>query len=890
MTLGLLKDFKLVKNSCYNPIVGIINSQFSNIENLKLFISKTNVIVTTISALMSFPDYAKEIIVTECSHLFVDEAHHSEARTWQELIERFDRGKVFLFTATPYRNDGKTMKGDIIYKFSLKDAQKQKYYKEINYLSIREYMPKKADEKIAQKAISQLRKDIKNGYNHILMARCKDKKRAVEVFECYKKYQDLNPVLVYTGVKDIKIKIRDILNRKHNIIVCVNMFGEGFDLPQLKIAAIHDERQSLPITLQFIGRFTRDSYSSLGNASFITNIAYPPIQHELEELYAKDADWNIIIPRLNDNATQKEIDLKRLLGSFNGLDNSMIPFQGIRPAISAVFYRSSCLEWNPDNWEEGIDNIKDYEYKFSTYNENSLVIILGKFDNVYWGNFDTVRDLEWQLIVIYWDLRMGVNRIFINTSMSDLNSKKILVSIFDENISRIDGVNVFRIFHNVKRLSLFNLGARKAIGRDITFQSYYGRGVQDGIKEIEERRLIKNNFFGIGYKEGEKITLGCSTKGKIWSYLRGNLNELITWCKNIGDVIEDTSVDPDTVLRNTLKIYEISSRPQTVPIAIDWGYKRYELSDKGFTIRINGYDFDLSDFELSLIDRPIDASLQFLLKSVDYKIIFEIEFGEKKDGEKVDCYYKIRKITDIDVFIKYGENCESIGEFLQENAPTIWFADGSSLSGNHYTELREEIDLFSIDKMLTDNWTGVDTKKESQGIYPYIQESIQYYFINKIKSDFDIIYDDDGAGEIADIIGINDSDNKIDIHFYHLKFAIDGRISNEISNFYAVCGQAQKSLRWKYKEPRKFFDHLFRRMDKKLNGKDCKRLIQGTEDQLEGIFNAALWKKEMKFHIYIVQPGMSKNNVSADILRLLGVTYHYLYTVGNVELVVYSSE
>ncbi|SUB93759.1 Uncharacterised protein [Porphyromonas macacae] len=54
------------------------------------------------------------------------------------------------------------------------------------------------------------------------------------------------------------------------------MLGEGFDLPNLKIAAIHDERQSLPITLQFIGRFTRTSYSELGNASFITNIAYLP--------------------------------------------------------------------------------------------------------------------------------------------------------------------------------------------------------------------------------------------------------------------------------------------------------------------------------------------------------------------------------------------------------------------------------------------------------------------------------------------------------------------------------------------------------------------------------------------------------------------------------------
>jgi hypothetical protein len=53
------------------------------------------------------------------------------------------------------------------------------------------------------------------------------------------------------------------------------------------------------------------------------------------------------------------------------------------------------------------------------------------------------------------------------------------------------------------------------------------------------------------------------------------------------------------------------------------------------------------------------------------------------------------------------------------------------------------------------------------------------YFIEKIRDDFQIIYDDDGKGEIADIIGINDSDTIIDIHLFHLKYAKNGIVSNE---------------------------------------------------------------------------------------------------------------
>jgi superfamily II DNA or RNA helicase len=118
------------------------------------------------------------------------------------------------------------------------------------------------------------------------------------------------------------------------------MLGEGFDLPELKIAAIHDTRQSIAITLQFIGRFTRTSHDSqLGKASFIINLANPPIEEELFELYSRDADWNALLPILNDDTTKKEIDLNNYVLSFKGMEESKVPFQNITPALSTIAYR-----------------------------------------------------------------------------------------------------------------------------------------------------------------------------------------------------------------------------------------------------------------------------------------------------------------------------------------------------------------------------------------------------------------------------------------------------------------------------------------------------------------------------------------------------------------------
>ena len=134
ITLGLLKEYGIVDASCSNPIVGILNSGFDSIEDLQEFIAKANVVVSTMALLTGRTGPEKALFNTSFSHFFIDEAHHSEADTWKELIGRFSKEKVFLFTATPFRNDGKALQGKTIFNFSLRKAQEQKYYKKINYL------------------------------------------------------------------------------------------------------------------------------------------------------------------------------------------------------------------------------------------------------------------------------------------------------------------------------------------------------------------------------------------------------------------------------------------------------------------------------------------------------------------------------------------------------------------------------------------------------------------------------------------------------------------------------------------------------------------------------------------------------------------------------------
>lgn len=161
------------------------------------------------------------------------------------------------------------------------------------------------------------------------------------------------------------------------------MLGEGYDLPQLKIAAIHDEKQSLAVTLQFIGRFTRTNDVRLGPASFITNIAYPPIQEEINALYQMDADWNLLLPRINEEAATEQQTLSSFLSGFHGDLKDEISMEDIRPALSAEIYTTDSTTTSFSHWKDALNNSKQYDYILHSQSNNTLVVVLGKSQKSY---------------------------------------------------------------------------------------------------------------------------------------------------------------------------------------------------------------------------------------------------------------------------------------------------------------------------------------------------------------------------------------------------------------------------------------------------------------------------------------------------------------------------
>jgi Type III restriction enzyme, res subunit/Helicase conserved C-terminal domain len=803
-----------------------------------------------------------------CSCLFIDEAHHVAAPTWKGFKDTFEKARIVQFTATPFRNDDQPIGGKRIFTFSLRHAQEQGYFKKIQFKPVMEFDPSRRDMAIAEAAVTQLRADAYLG--HILMARVATVARAQEVFECYRGYTEFNPVQIHTGIKS-KVErdeiYRKLLTGHSRIVVCVDMLGEGFDLPELKIAAFHDIRKTLAVTLQLVGRFTRTK-PHLGDATFIANVADLEVKDELKRLYQHDSDWNALLPLIDEKVTDGEFNLWEFLGGFQELPEELT-LRNVRLAMSTVVYRTKCAAWAPENFKDGIPGFDSLDKVYHTLNpyENTLVIVTMRRVSVDWAHIDEIYNWDWQLYVLHWDQTRSL--LFIHNSSNAGFFKDLATAVADD-VEQIRGPTIFRCLSGINRLKLQNVGLLEQLGRLIRYTMRAGSDIEAGLPEAQKQKAMKANLFGQGFENGHRSTIGCSYKGRIWSYKTTDLLHWKTWCRAMGERLLNESLDPEEVLRGTLVPDLVLERPKKVPIAVEWPNVFYKEPEQVFSFQINGNTVYRHEADLMLVEPTDNGPLKFAISSSEACAHFECRLVEK-DGSPD---YSIQAIDSTNTIINYRSRSMPLREFFEEEPPTFWFADGSSLSGSEYVTLRRQPEPFPRARIEEWDWAGTNIRAESQGIERN-PESIQYRVIAEMKKrGFSVVFDDDDHGESADVVGVIECDDCIEVEFWHCKFAMANTPGARIKELYELCGQAQKSIRW-LENSRDLFTHLMRREPRRYKGKEATRYEVGAEKDLLRIREKAD-SQQVRLRVFVVQPGLSKNTASHEQLELLAVTENYL--------------
>lgn len=882
-TLGVLKQAGVLGEGARFPVVGTLEHRLKTLPEVDAYFKRCNVVVTTAQVLAGSSDEVQQRIADLCSHLFIDEAHHIPAPSWSAVRRVFLHKGIVQFTATPFRGDGKYIEGKVIYQYPLRKAQEEGYFAPIAFRDVTEYEDEASDRTIAEAAVEQLDRDLANGHDHIVMARTATIPRAEAVHAIYLAVAaQHHPLVIHNRVSPGQRDeiLRTLRARESRIIVCVDMLGEGFDLPELKIAALHDTHRGLAVTLQFIGRFTRAG-SAIGRATAIANTADQAVEDSLRELYAQNADWNVILQRLSEGATRREMRRAEFIAGFTDIPPD-IPLQNILPKMSTVVYRTEGGRWRPDRIASLVGERRLYAGPTVNEREQVLVFVTRNFEPVPWGDLRSVYNTIWDLYLMHWDAERRL--LFINSSSSDFH-EALAKAVAGPSAVLIRGEVVFRVLDGLKWPILMNLGLSHAVNRAVRFTMHMGADIRAGLADPHLRNKRKANVFARGYEDGGRTTAGCSYRGRLWSYrIANDISEWVAWCKKISRKLLDETVSVDELFAGAIVPEAVTDRPRLVPIAIEWGDRLLQRSEDAVELEIDGQKTPLLEVGLELTSLADTGPLRFRVFTEEASVEYEVQI----DAESVN-YVPVGRPR---ANIWAGRRWKPLGEYLRnDDVPIIRFADGSFLV---YAELFRpslHVGAFEPDRITTLDWTGVDLSREAQTPQKD-PASIQYRVIQELRRQdrkrvYDLIFDDDGAGEAADIVGMKLDDHELFIDLYHCKFAT-GAPGARIEDLYAVCGQAQKNAFWKT-ELENLFRHLRKREGKRLARGQSSRLEVGSLAKLREIEQKAS-SARLQVSVCVVQPGLSKRQASDAQRDLLGVTELFLKEAYGIDFWVIASQ
>jgi len=881
-TLGLLRELGVIGNDVRNPIVGLLRKRPRTEADLDIF-KRCHVVIATMAALsQGTATGLGTLLAAAVDTLIVDEAHHIGAKSWRAFREHFAGARVLQFTATPFRRDGELVDGDPIYTYPLRRAQQDGYFKPIRFDPVCEVDTTDGDEAIAAKATDLLKKDLSAGLDHLVMARCETIDRAASVHAIYERLApEQSPVLVHSDDSSASYRVDALLHRKSRIVVCVDMLGEGFDLPQLKIAAIHDTHKSLAVLLQFAGRFTRQGPANVGDATAIANIADQQVSQALERLYSEDADWNYLLAELSSQAIREHRELVEFLTESVPLhdDAAEEPILSIspsllRPMFSAVVYRTAAF--HPRRFHQGLPKGVEIHRVWLHQQSQTLYFVTRAEEPVRWTRSKQLRDRQWNLFILHYDPQLGV--LFLHSSDKSSLHETLAKAVSDDPCTLIRGDSVFRTLAHITRLRFHNLGITKHARRNIRYAMYTGADVKQALSISQTAGSTKSNLSATGFEEGQPVAVGCSYKGRIWSREQGPIRRFTRWCKHAGAKLLDASIDTKGIIDNVMIPDEVDRFPDSIVLSLEWPIELLHKPEERLVLKHSSGEEPLSLFEL-VCDGVSDdnRNMAFHVESEHVRCDFLFRLG-------VSGGFSIEHVSGAPLQLIFGRLDVPFHSYLSDYPPLVRFVDLSELDGNLLVRPQEAPDLtFPAELFEPWEWTGVDVTKESlwkQGeLRPEsIQARAAQHFID---GGFDVVFDDDAAGEAADLVCLKNEDDHIRLTLVHCKFA-KAPAGERVKDVVEVCSQAVRSGRWIWNF-RGLCRHVTTREQRLRSPERPSRFLHGDLRKMGRLLQASRFT-EVRAEVLIVQPGFSVANQTPDQVMVLAAAHNFLKDTVGVSL------
>jgi superfamily II DNA or RNA helicase len=873
--LKTLKEMKVLSTDLEPPKVHELKSQITSVgdwESLRKF----DVVVTTprcvSPAIPGVPPPPDDLF----DMLLVDEAHHAPAKTWRAVLGAFAKTERVLFTATPYRRDGREIRGRMIYTYPLKAAYEDKIFGQIKFVPVDVGSKENSDVAIAKAAEKVFKDDQKMKLRHCVMVRTDGKNRADQLAIIYDKHTSLKLRVVHSGLsyRTVEKTIQQLKAGQLHGVICVDMMSEGFDFPHLKIAAIHAPHKSIAVTLQFIGRFARTNASDIGEAKFVAVPA--EIGGEIGRLYEQNAVWQELVLKISGEKLFVEETVREAIESFEppqitDATTAELSLYALWPFKHVKIYHVP--DYAVDiSVDVTLPKPFDVVHHRVSPEHSTSVIIANEQQRPKWTDLELFNRSEYDLFVVFWDAKSKL--LFINASRRSDALYEVIAKRYTLGQHKILSLHrINRVLRGIDNPDFFNVGMRNRILNSNTesYRIITGKKAHRSVQRSDGRLFHRGHIFGKGADGDKSVTIGYSSASKVWSNENTQIPELVEWCRTLAKRIVDDKPMPEVAGLEHLAIAdEITELPDNV-IAATWDESAFKQHIAVAYRKSNGKPVrcELTDLDL-VIDHPnCDKSkVRVIVRGDDLEYL--LDFSLKKTR-----YFELADPAHPEVTIIRGQAESSLLEYMNNNLLSFFCADFSVLHAN--TLLKNHDDdftpfdaarietipwgTFKVD-IETECWTKQKKKKKGWAC-------IHEHMLAHVNTpEHDVIVYDHGSGEIADVVTFSKKDGKLYVRLFHCKGSGDRAPGDRVGDVYEVCGQVVKSIIWVERS-----DALCKAIKKRI--KDGSEIIKGTEQELETLLEFGLLSG-LRYQIVLVQPGITKAGLTPKIANIIAAADDYV--------------
>lgn len=881
--LSTLRRIGAISDEIPNPDVFRLDGRPESAEAWEALAGQDVVVTTAASASPTLAPGAREDLF---DLIIFDEAHHAPAVTWAAFLAHFKRARFVFLTATPFRRDGRVIPGKLVYRYPVTRAVEEGAFQPVAFRAAPVLNPLNDDEidrSIAETAVAQLNADRDAGKDHRLFVRAASIKAARELVPIYR---SLGVVIEAVDSKLSKRTQDDcerrLVSGELSGIVCVDMFGEGYDFPKLKVAALHSPHRSLVPTIQFIGRFAR-SDATTGNATLIAPLSR--IMEAPSSLLKEGVD----LARMIDEAAQQELvgnaDSQAVLERLPVSRLAESDYELVSPLALELYAHVRVFRCDeiPDFSKIGDTvgrDLRAVKQWLSTDGTISLLLTVDE-NPPNWATSDVLVNVRHDafLLIYFQQSRLcyigstrRTEKIYQGL-MSEVCSNYRLLSYEETSRARagLDGVR----FYNVGlKNTTFN-------SQSETYRMLTGPAAERAVTVGDGRAYVQGHFFGSGLAGDAKETIGASSSSKIWSNQTLTISEFVSWVAQLDARLVGTAPFAQTQF-DIVKSATTLRRLPDVVIAGAWAKAGFKTNPR-VRFRTEGaarFDYkSLTDWELcDFAPQPANGVMDFKVSLEQFSVLMRFSLGHGRMVTQRDDTVVIEVESATDSWMH-------LSEWLAEHPPIFYAADKSSFEGmNQMSATQLQVAVLSHGDAEVIDWTGcaIDVEfvpnngsasaaqlRQRLAGQTTVQEHLERYLLQ--APGLTALFYDHRSGEAADYIAITASpQGEVEIALYHCKGAGGAPSGGRVGDVYEVAGQLVKSVY--YCDVTTLLEHMHDRMHARHTSPST--FISGTLGDLRQLIQSTPATK-LGFTVVGVQPGISRRQVGAHLadLMVFGVDY-----------------